>query len=102
VVDAIVGVGVVVDVGRVVVVDEGLRSHGFGGDACMSELRVEGEERPVNTARTDPIAYDLLLLRECLQYIVAAQGASPRLLQKFFVLFGTCTIWHLLVELARL
>jgi len=27
--------------------------------------------------------------------IVAAQGASPRLLQKFFVLFGTCTIWHL-------
>jgi len=35
-------------------------------------------------------------LATCPYYtIVAAQGASPRLLQKFFVLFGTCTIWHL-------
>lgn len=44
-VDAIVGVGVVVDVGRVAAVDEELRSHGFGGDACMSKLRIEEEEK---------------------------------------------------------
>ena len=36
-VDVMTGVAVVVDVGRVVVVDDGLRSQGFGGDACMRE-----------------------------------------------------------------
>jgi len=59
-VDATVGMAVVVDVGRVVVVDEGLRSHGFGGDACMLK-KIEEEERPVNAARNDPIPYDLLI-----------------------------------------
>lgn len=35
-VDVTVGVAVVVvDIGAVVVVNEGLRSQGFGGDACM-------------------------------------------------------------------
>ena len=36
-VDVTARVVVVEDVGRVVGVDEGLRSQGFGGDACMSK-----------------------------------------------------------------
>lgn len=36
-VDVTVGVVVVADVGRGAAVDEGLRSQGFGGDACMSK-----------------------------------------------------------------
>jgi len=35
------GVVAVVDIGRGVVVEEGLRSQGFGGDACMSEWKEE-------------------------------------------------------------
>lgn len=38
VVDVMAGTVVVVDVGRVVA-DEGLRSQGFGGDACMGKDR---------------------------------------------------------------
>ena len=36
-VDVTVGVVIVVDVGKVVAADEGLRSQGLGGDACMSK-----------------------------------------------------------------
>jgi len=35
VVGVTVGIAVAVDVGKGVAVDEGLRSQGFGGDACM-------------------------------------------------------------------
>jgi len=36
-VDVMAGVVAVVDIGRGVAVEEGLRSQGFGGDACMSK-----------------------------------------------------------------
>ena len=49
-VDATVGVAVVVDVGRAVVADEGLRSHGFGGEACM--LKEIEEERKAGKRRS--------------------------------------------------
>ena len=44
----VVGVDVIVvavGVGRGVVVDEGLRSQGFGGDACMSKDLGRGRSR---------------------------------------------------------
>lgn len=43
--DVTAGVVVVADTGRVVAVDEGLRSQGFGGDACMSKDLGEGKDR---------------------------------------------------------
>lgn len=52
-VDVTAEVAVVVDVGRGVTVDEGLRSQGFGGDACM--LNVEGLELGRRKHRQTPV-----------------------------------------------
>lgn len=54
-VDVMAGVGAVVGVGRGVAVDEGLRSQGFGGDACMSKEwgRRENRLMPVKQIRSE-------------------------------------------------
>lgn len=52
VVDVTVGVVVVADVWRAVVVEEALRSQGFGGDACMSN-GMGKRQSPIDGTRTD-------------------------------------------------